>query len=208
MFGILIFTLTLAFVLALQPRHVPASPQDPAPQSATETSAAGSRPLVEIQTSKGSIKVELYSDLTPHTVENFLRYVDAKFYDDTIFHRVIAGFVIQGGGFTPELELLPTLPPIKIESNKDLPNVRGTIAMARMDDKDSASSQFFINVDDNSQLDRTARSFGYTVFGHVIEGMEVADRISKVQTSSRGPMKDVPILPVFIESIRRVERDD
>ena len=177
-----------------QPGEIP--PTDPVP----------GRPVVEIKTTKGAIKVELYSDLTPHTVENFLRYVDAKFYDDTIFHRVMRGFVIQGGGFTPELEKLPTLPPIKIESNKDLPNVKGTIAMARMDDKDSASSQFFINVDDNSQLDRTARSFGYTVFGRVVEGMDVALRISNVQTSSRGPMNDVPILPVIVESVRRVEK--
>lgn len=181
----------------------------PAQQQAAESPPTGSeasRPIVEIKTIKGAITIELYSDLTPATVDNFLKYVDAKFYDDTIFHRVIAGFVIQGGGFTPELEMLPTLPPIKIESNKDLANVRGTVAMARMDDKDSASSQFFINVDDNSQLDRTARSFGYTVFGEVVEGMDVALRISNVQTSSRGRMKDVPILPVIIESVRRVEK--
>jgi cyclophilin family peptidyl-prolyl cis-trans isomerase len=181
----------------------------PAQQQAAEsppTDSDASRPIVEIKAIKGAITIELYSDLTPATVDNFLKYVDAKFYDDTIFHRVIAGFVIQGGGFTPELEMLPTLPPIKIESNKDLANVRGTVAMARMDDKDSASSQFFINVDDNSQLDRTARSFGYTVFGEVVEGMDVALRISNVQTSSRGRMKDVPILPVIIESVRRVEK--
>jgi cyclophilin family peptidyl-prolyl cis-trans isomerase len=102
--------------------------------------------------------------------------------------------------------MLPTMPPIRIESNKDLPNVKGTVAMARMDDKDSASSQFFINVDDNSQLDRTARSFGYTVFGEVVEGLDVALRISNVQTSNRGQMKDVPILPVIVESVRRVEK--
>lgn len=170
------------------------------------TGSAPARPIVEIKTTKGAITIELYSDLTPRTVANFLKYVDANFYDDTIFHRVIPGFVIQGGGFTPELEMLPTLPPIKIESNKDLPNVKGTVAMARMDEKDSASSQFFINVDDNSQLDRTARSFGYTVFGHVAEGMDVALRISNVQTSSRGQMQDVPILPVIVESVRRVEK--
>jgi len=181
----------------------------PAQQQSCEsqpTDSAPARPIVEIKTTKGAIKIELYSDLTPQTAENFLNYVDAKFYNDTIFHRVIAGFVIQGGGFNPELEMLPTMPPIEIESNKDLPNARGTVAMARMDDKDSASSQFFINVDDNSQLDRTARSFGYTVFGRVVEGMDVALRISNVQTGNRGPMKDVPILPVIVESVRRVEK--
>jgi len=176
------------------------------PGESPSTDALADRPVVAIKTNKGVIKIELYSDLTPHTVENFLKYVDAKFYDDTIFHRVIAGFVIQGGGFSPEIEMRPTLPPIKIESNKDLPNVKGTVAMARMEDKDSASSQFFINVGDNSELDRTARSFGYTVFGRVIEGMDVVQRISNVQTSSRGQMKDVPILPVIVESVRRVEK--
>jgi peptidyl-prolyl cis-trans isomerase A (cyclophilin A) len=181
----------------------------PAQQQSGEsqpTDSAPARPIVEIKTTKGAIRIELYSDLTPQTVDNFLKYVDAKFYDDTIFHRVIRGFVVQGGGFTPELEMLPTMPPIRIESNKDLPNVKGTVAMARMDDKDSASAQFFINVDDNSQLDRTARSFGYTVFGEVVEGLDVALRISNVQTSSRGQMKDVPILPVIVESVRRVEK--
>jgi peptidyl-prolyl cis-trans isomerase A (cyclophilin A) len=181
----------------------------PAQQQSGEnppTDPAPARPIVEIKTTKGAIRIELYSDLTPQTVDNFLKYVAAKFYDDTIFHRVIRGFVVQGGGFTPELEMLPTMPPIRIESNKDLPNVKGTVAMARMDDKDSASSQFFINVDDNSQLDRTARSFGYTVFGEVVEGLDVALRISNVQTSSRGQMKDVPILPVIVESVRRVEK--
>lgn len=196
-------SLTALIVLTGSLLALPAQPQDGV---GPPTDSVPGRPVVEIKTSKGAIKVELYSDLTPQTVDNFLKYLDANFYTDTIFHRVIRGFVIQGGGFTPELEMLPTLPPIKIESNKDLPNVKGTIAMARMDDKDSASSQFFINVDDNSQLDRTARSFGYTVFGRVVEGMDVALRISNVQTSSRGPMNDVPILPVIVESIRRVEK--
>ena len=195
-------TLAALIVLTGSLLGLPAQQQ---PGEISPTESVPGRPVVEIKTTKGAIKVELYSDLTPRTVENFFKYVDAKFYDDTIFHRVMRGFVIQGGGFTPELEKLPTLPPIKIESNKELPNVKGTIAMARMDDKDSASSQFFINVDDNSQLDRTARSFGYTVFGRVVEGMDVALRISNVQTSSRGPMNDVPILPVIVESVRRVE---
>ena len=113
--------------------------------------------------------------------------------------------MVQGGGFTPELEMKPVQASVKIESKKNLANVRGSVAMARNDDKNSATSQFFINVKNNDQLDRKAFRFGYTVFGQVIEGMEVVDRISRVQTSRRGFMDDVPILPVFVESIRRVE---
>jgi peptidyl-prolyl cis-trans isomerase A (cyclophilin A) len=118
---------------------------------------------------------------------------------------VIRGFVVQGGGFTPELELKPTLPPVEIESRKGLENKRGSVSMARSLDRNSATSQFFINLSDNEQLNRGARSFGYTVFGRVIEGMEVVDRIAAVQTSRRGEMEDVPILPVFLESARRAE---
>ena len=163
------------------------------------------RPRVLIKTTKGAIKIELFADQTPQTVQNFLSYVDEKFFDDTIFHRVIRNFVVQGGGFTPELEMKPVQASVEIESKKNLANVRGSVAMARNDDKNSATSQFFINVKNNDQLDRKAFRFGYTVFGRVIEGMEVVDRISRVQTSLRGLMDDVPILPVFVESIRRVE---
>ena len=163
------------------------------------------RPRVLIKTTKGAIKIELFADQTPQTVQNFLSYVDEKFFDDTIFHRVIRNFVVQGGGFTPELEMKPVQASVEIESKKNLANVRGSVAMARNDDKNSATSQFFINVKNNDQLDRKAFRFGYTVFGRVIEGMEVVDRISRVQTSRRGLMDDVPILPVFVESIRRVE---
>ena len=165
------------------------------------------RPRVLIKTTKGEIKIELFADQTPRTAENFLSYVDEKFFDDTIFHRVIRNFVVQGGGFTPELEMKPVQASVKIESKKNLANVRGSVAMARNDDKNSATSQFFINVKNNDQLDRKAFRFGYTVFGQVIEGMEVVDRISRVQTSRRGLMDDVPILPVFVESIRRVEEE-
>ena len=169
--------------------------------------AAEKRPRVLIKTAKGEIKIELFADETPRTVENFLSYVDEKFFDDTIFHRVIRNFVVQGGGFTPELEMKPVHEAVKIESRRNLPNVRGSVAMARNDDRNSATSQFFINLKDNARLDRKAVSFGYTVFGQVIEGMEVVDRISRVQTSRRGLMDDVPILPVFLESIRRVEEE-
>lgn len=169
--------------------------------------AAEKLPQVLIKTAKGEIKIELFADQTPRTVENFLRYVDEKFFDDTIFHRVIRNFVVQGGGFTPELEMKPVHAAVKIESRSKLPNARGSVAMARNDNRDSATSQFFINLKDNARLDRKAFSFGYTVFGQVIEGMEVVDRISRVQTSRRGLMDDVPILPVFVESIRRVEEE-
>ena len=162
-----------------------------------------SRPAVALETTKGKITIELFADKTPRTAANFLRYVDEKFFDDTIFHRVMPKFMVQGGGFTPELELKGTLPPIKIETRTDLPNVRGSVAMARTADRNSASSQFFINLRDNDQLDRTGPRPGYAVFGRVIEGMEVVDRIARVQTGRRGSMRDVPIFPVIVISARR-----
>ena len=186
----------LWIAVAVAANAVPASQVQP---------GAEVRPQVLIKTTKGEIKIELFADQTPQTVQNFLSYVDEKFFDDTIFHRVIRNFVVQGGGFTPELEMKPVQASVEIESKKNLANVRGSVAMARNDDKNSATSQFFINVKNNDQLDRKAFRFGYTVFGRVIEGMEVVDRISRVQTSRRGLMDDVPILPVFVESIRRVE---
>lgn len=191
---------------AARPAASMAAPQAAAREPATgKTEPAAENPVVILETSKGVIKIELFSQDTPKTVENFLRYVEGGFYADTVFHRVIRGFVVQGGGFTPELEMKPTLPPVEIESRKGLENKRGSVAMARSLDRNSATSQFFINLSDNEQLNRGARSFGYTVFGRVIEGMEVVDRIASVQTSRRGEMEDVPILPVFLESARRAE---
>jgi cyclophilin family peptidyl-prolyl cis-trans isomerase len=160
-------------------------------------------PVVVLETSKGTIEIELYPEAAPKTVENFLKYVDAGFYADTIFHRVIRGFVIQGGGLTPELEEKPTMKPIRIEAQGDLLNERGTVAMARTNDRDSATSQFFINVADNAELDHSKRQFGYTVFGRVVSGMDVVDVIADVQTSTRGRIEDVPILPVFIDRVHR-----
>jgi len=182
-----------------------------APQSAAREAGgaisdpASGNPVVVLETSKGTVKIELFPQEAPRTVENFLRYVDAGFYDDTIFHRVIRGFVVQGGGFTPELEMKPTLPPVPIESRNDLQNDRGSVAMARSLDRNSATSQFFVNLSDNDELDRGARNFGYTVFGRVIEGMDVIDRIAAVQTSRRGQIDDIPILPVFLETARRAK---
>jgi len=160
-------------------------------------------PVIVMETSKGVIKVELDPEKAPLTVGNFLTYVDAGFYDDTVFHRVIEGFVVQGGGFTPELDMKPTLEPVDIETKNGLINDRGTIAMARPMQKKGATSQFFFNLSDNEKLNRGAFTFGYTVFGRVIEGMEVVDRIAKVQTSKRGYIPDVPILPVFLERAYR-----
>ncbi len=150
----------------------------------------------------GAVRIELYAEEASQTVKNFLTYVNSGFYDDTIFHRVIESFVVQGGGFTPELRLKPTSKPVRIETKNGLQNVRGAVAMARQWGKDSATSQFYINLKDNADLNRGARSLGYTVFGRVIEGMEVVDCISRVQTSRRGSMEDVPILPVFLETVR------
>lgn len=158
---------------------------------------------VVFETTEGDFTIELFPDEAPKTVENFLAYVDMGFYSDVIFHRVIPKFVIQAGGFNPELEPRPTLEPVEIETKNGLTNDRGTVAMARTGARDSATSQFFINLADNEELNRGGHSFGYTVFGRVVEGMEAVDRIADVQTSSRGPMRDVPILPVIIERAYR-----
>jgi peptidyl-prolyl cis-trans isomerase A (cyclophilin A) len=183
-----------------------AAPQSAARESASaEAQPVSANPIVILETSKGTVKMELFPDEAPRTVENFLRYVDTGFYDDTVFHRVIRGFVVQGGGFTPELEMKPTLPPVEIESRNGLANNRGSVAMARNLDRNSATSQFFVNLSDNEQLNRGARSFGYTVFGRVIEGMDVVDRIAAVQTSQRGDTDDIPILPVFLDTARRAK---
>ena len=167
-----------------------------------QDASAQQKPIVVMETSKGVIRIELYPEHAPRTVQNFLGYVNSGYYDDTVFHRVIEKFVVQGGGFTPELELKPTMKPVRIETKNGLQNERGSLAMARQWQKDSATSQFFFNLKDNANLDRAASKHGYTVFGRVIEGMEVVDRISAVQTSRRGMMEDVPILPVILETAR------
>jgi cyclophilin family peptidyl-prolyl cis-trans isomerase len=155
--------------------------------------------VVVIETTLGDIAVELDGEKAPITVENFLAYVDEGFYDGTIFHRVIPNFMIQGGGMTADMAHKKGRPPIPNEADNGLTNDRGTIAMARTAAKDSATSQFFINVKDNVFLDHGARDFGYAVFGRVIEGMDVADAISRVSTAGR----DVPVETVSIVSVRR-----
>jgi cyclophilin family peptidyl-prolyl cis-trans isomerase len=159
-----------------------------------------------METSLGTIKLELNQDKAPITVTNFLKYVDDKHYDGTIFHRVIADFMIQGGGMRPDMSEKPTLPPIRNEASNGLHNERGTVAMARTDDPNSATAQFFINVEDHGRgLDPRPGSAGYAVFGRVIEGMDVVDKIRRVETTFRSGHKDVPVEPVVIKSVRRVE---
>ena len=166
--------------------------------------------VVIVATSEGVIKIELWQDKAPVTVANFLRYTDEKFYDGTIFHRVIPGFMIQGGGFTPDMKQKPAHDPIKNEASASLSNKKGTIAMARTGVVDSATSQFFINHADNAgttldHRDNTPEGFGYAVFGKVIEGMDVVEKIAAVATARVGGHDDVPVKPVVIESVRRAE---
>ena len=161
----------------------------------------GNTPKVMLETSMGNIKLELFDKDTPETVKNFLVYVDEGHYDNTIFHRVIPGFMIQGGGFTPEMEQKLTYDEIKNEAQNAGPNKRGTIAMARTMIVDSATCQFFINTVDNDFLnykDSSPQGFGYCVFGQVIEGMDVVDKIEKVRTTTRNGHQDVPVKPVII----------
>ena len=164
-------------------------------------------PKIVMETSEGKIVIALWADKAPVTVENFLRYTDEKFYDGTIFHRVIGNFMIQGGGMTADMQRKQTHDPIKNEASAELKNVRGTVAMARTQAVDSATSQFFINVVDNTFLNHkneTPRGFGYAVFGEVVEGMDVVDKIKSVKTTVSGPYRDVPATPVVIKSVRRL----
>ncbi|HSB60917.1 MAG TPA: peptidylprolyl isomerase [Vicinamibacteria bacterium] len=162
-------------------------------------------PVVELLTSMGSIKVALDAEKAPITVKNFLEYVRAGFYDGTIFHRVMPNFMVQGGGLTPDLTEKPTRPAIRNEARNGLRNSRGTIAMARTDSPNTATSQFFINVRDNHRLDFGIGGAGYAVFGAVVEGMDVVDRIVAVQTAARGVHGNLPVTPVVIRTAREVK---
>ena len=165
-------------------------------------SFAAGNPQAVIETSLGTITIELYADKAPITVANFTQYANAHFYDGLIFHRVISGFMIQGGGFEPGMKRRETGAPIKNEANNGLSNQRGTIAMARTNDPDSATSQFFINHKDNAFLDYAGPSNpGYAVFGKVIDGMDAVDRIARVQTTHVGSYSDVPAETVKILSV-------
>lgn len=165
-------------------------------------------PTVTMTTSMGTIQIELFEKEAPSTVANFLNYVDAQFYDGTIFHRVIPNFMIQGGGMQPGLKEKKTNPPIKNESSNGLSNKRGTLAMARTNEPDSATSQFFINVKDNNFLDKSQAQdgVGYCVFGKVIAGMDVVDKIKGVKTGTRGYHGDVPVTDVVIQTVRRDQK--
>ncbi|NOY53870.1 MAG: peptidyl-prolyl cis-trans isomerase [Deltaproteobacteria bacterium] len=159
--------------------------------------------MVVLDTSLGRITVELFTDKAPVTVKNFLDYVDEGHFDGTIFHRVISGFVLQGGGLTEAMEEKPTRPPIKNEADNGLCNERGTFSMARTNEIDSATSQFFINLADNAFLDHSDDNFGYAVFAKVTDGMDVVDKIAAVPTGNHGFHQDVPVDAVVIQSIRR-----
>lgn len=174
--------------------------------SISTAALAQDNPVVVMETNKGTIRIELWADKAPISVENFLRYTDNELYDGLIFHRVINGFMIQGGGFNADMVQLSTYEPIKNEAKSNVPNNRGTLSMARTNVVDSATSQFFINLVDNDFLNHTndtPRGFGYAVFGEVIEGMEVVDEIAGVTTGRSGPYSDVPTEPVVIVSARR-----
>lgn len=170
-----------------------------------QESATSNNPSAIIHTSMGDIQVELFADKAPVSVKNFTDYASSGFYDGTIFHRVISYFMIQGGGFTEKMQQKPTNAPIANEANNGLSNRRGTIAMARTNDPNSATSQFFINTEDNSKLDYTrgdsSAGWGYAVFGKVTGGMDVVDAIRKVETATVPPFADVPVVPVVINSV-------
>ncbi|PLV61063.1 peptidylprolyl isomerase A [Erwinia sp. B116] len=169
--------------------------------SASALAAKGDAHVL-LTTSAGNIELELNNQKAPISAKNFVDYVNSGFYNNTTFHRVIPGFMLQGGGFTTDLQQKPTNAPIKNEADNGLLNKRGTISMARTAEKDSATSQFFINVADNAFLDHGQRDFGYAVFGKVVKGMDVADKIAQVPTQNVGPYQNVPVTPVVILSAK------
>ena len=181
--------------------------QSPAPQAVPPSQPAPGNPVVLVSTSFGDVTVELFKDRAPVSVENFLGYVEEGFYPGTIFHRVVSGFVVQGGGFTADMTEKATRPPIQNEATNGLRNLRGTVAMARTQSLRSATSQFFFNVSNNSDMDHTGfspRDFGYAVFGRVLAGMDVVDRISRTPTHSARGMDDLPVEPVVITGVKVV----
>ena len=186
-----------------EPPPAPEPKKEPKPK--VEPKPPAGPPVIVMETSKGTIKIELAPDRAPVTVENFLSYVDDKFYDGLIFHRVIPDFMIQGGGFDPAMNEKPNKAPIKNEAKGGLSNLRGTIAMARTGDPHSATSQFYINHQTNRGLDpdQEPSGWGYCAFGKVIEGIEVVDAIAAVATGMKAGMRDVPAEAVTIKSVRR-----
>lgn len=195
---LIIFVYLLAFALLTW------SFQSHAADKKAKSASEQKNPTVVIKTNMGEITALLNSEKAPISTENFLKYVDKKFYDGTIFHRVIPSFMIQGGGMTADMKEKETLAPIKNEAKNGLKNKRGTLAMARTGAVDSATAQFFINTVDNSFLDyKSEDQYGYAVFGEVIKGMDTVDKIKEVSTTTKFPHENVPVKPVIIESIRR-----
>ncbi|HEY3808543.1 MAG TPA: peptidylprolyl isomerase [Steroidobacteraceae bacterium] len=162
--------------------------------------------MVRFETSHGGFTIELYEEDAPLTVANFMRYVDDGFFDGTIFHRIVPGFVIQGGGLTADFEQKKTSPPVKNEADNGVLNHRGTLSMARTDEIHSATSQFFVNLADNAFLDHRPGQYGYAVFGRVTDGMDVIDKIAGVRTGRRRGYSDAPMEDVLITTARRIDR--
>ena len=161
--------------------------------------------MIRFETTLGNFTIEFFEKEAPISVANFLAYIDDGFFDGTIFHRIVPGFVIQGGGFTEDLSQKRTKPAIKNEADNGLKNGRGTLSMARTNDINSATSQFFVNLKDNDFLDHTSGNFGYAVFARVTEGLDVIDKIAAVETGRKRGMDDVPLEPVIMTSVRRVD---
>jgi cyclophilin family peptidyl-prolyl cis-trans isomerase len=160
--------------------------------------------MILFETSLGDFTIELFEKDAPESVANFTRYIDDGFFDGTIFHRIVPGFVIQGGGFTEDMSQKKTKPPVKNEADNGKKNLRGTLSMARTNDINSATSQFFVNLKDNDFLDHSRGNFGYAVFGKVTKGMEVIDKIAAVETGRKKGFDDVPVEAVVMKSVKRV----
>ena len=204
----MLFRLPLALALLLPGLAVAQQPATTEPAAPAAEAAAAPAPRVALHTNMGDIVIELYPDKAPKSVENFLKYVDDGHYNGTIFHRVINDFMIQGGGYTADLQLKPTRESIQNEANNGLSNLTGTVAMARTGEPHSAQAQFFINVVDNPRLDfvneQNGFTWGYAVFGKVVEGMDVVERIRGVETGAQGPLPgNVPKAAVIIERAER-----
>lgn len=187
----------------------PSSPEEPSPETAPPAGEIYPTGYARLETSKGPIVIALYGNETPNTVRNFIDYVGSGYYSGTIFHRVVAGFVIQGGGLNPDLTPKePTRPPIKLEINPKLKNERGTVAMARTSDPDSATSQFFINLANNTHLDPSPSNPGYAVFGRVVRGMEIVEVIAHTPVTNRNGYENVPEETIMILSAMLISTPD
>jgi peptidyl-prolyl cis-trans isomerase A (cyclophilin A) len=160
--------------------------------------------MIRFETTLGEFTIELFDKEAPQSVANFLRYIDDGFFDGTIFHRIVPGFVIQGGGFTEDMAQKRTQPPVKNEADNGLKNKRGTLSMARTNDINSATSQFFVNLKDNDFLDHSRANFGYAVFARVTAGMDVVDKIAAVKTGKHRGFDDVPVEAVIMKSVKRI----